>query len=363
MAAKCSLVARRSAPGRPWRRGGREGRRRWWSGRSRPRLRPQIAYDQRPVAVLGAGAGRPTGAPSSAARFAYVSSGAARAHGKRFDVPGRVVCRQEISHLHGSRFRSSWPRPAILRHDRGLAARPRVRYTLERAGASLPFWAADSRRCPPTRAMPAHSRAMPARRAPGGNRYAGRAPRTNCSTALSTRPSSRSPRTMSPFIRVAMPCMVANRTIPDPLGVPGSSAPVRLPLRGSARAGPRTRGRPPRPGRRRPRGACRRTSAPAAPRRRWRSGRRPRRWRAGAPRTPSPAPSTAARSSAPSRANPASASASSSAWRSGKWRRGAPWLTPTLAGQLAQRERARRRARAGCARPAPSSAARRLPWW
>ena len=75
---------RRSAPGRPWRRGGREGRTRWWSA----------------VHVISS------------------------------DLRSRRIAWR---HDHDS-VRRFWPRPAILRHDPGLAASPPVRYTLRVEG-------------------------------------------------------------------------------------------------------------------------------------------------------------------------------------------------------------------------------------
>jgi hypothetical protein len=49
--------------------------------------------------------------------------------------------------LRDSRFRRFRPRPAIMRHDRGLAASPRVRYTLKLAGRVYPPPGRASRVC------------------------------------------------------------------------------------------------------------------------------------------------------------------------------------------------------------------------
>ena len=59
----------------------------------------------------------------------------------RFDVPARPLRRQQHTHFASPHFRRFWPRPAILRHDPGLAASPRVRYRLKvgRSWISLPF--------------------------------------------------------------------------------------------------------------------------------------------------------------------------------------------------------------------------------
>ncbi len=46
---------------------------------------------------------------------------------------------RQMVHVSRLPFRRFWPRPAILRHDRGLAARPPTRYTLGVEGSSRSF--------------------------------------------------------------------------------------------------------------------------------------------------------------------------------------------------------------------------------
>ena len=60
---------------------------------------------------------------------------------QRFDIPARSLRRQQHTHFATPHFRRFWPRPAILRHDRGLAASPPVRYKLRvaRSGYLLAF--------------------------------------------------------------------------------------------------------------------------------------------------------------------------------------------------------------------------------
>ena len=51
--------------------------------------------------------------------------------GHRFDLSARLIRRQQRHAFRYPRFRRFWPRPAILRHDPGLAASPPVRYKLK----------------------------------------------------------------------------------------------------------------------------------------------------------------------------------------------------------------------------------------
>src|SRR5215217_8223049 len=78
------------------------------------------------------GAHTRTSAPSSRNRTASATSGSTSPR------PPYVDNNTRISRPH---FRRFWLRPAILRHDPGLAASPPVRYTLrvERSGTLLPF--------------------------------------------------------------------------------------------------------------------------------------------------------------------------------------------------------------------------------
>ena len=125
---------RRSAPGRPWRRDGREGRTRWWSGVHVHQLRfgfPYInlgmtAHAHRFRGCLSGGqVASETGPPTWVGRGPRAEAGV-----------GRPPCRS----------RRSCPGPAILRHDPVLAASPRLRYTWKWQGAhALPFFLPSSR--------------------------------------------------------------------------------------------------------------------------------------------------------------------------------------------------------------------------
>ena len=101
-----------------------------------------VAGDQRRVGLGGKAAGKVKRAGTQ--RVHVISSNLrSRAATRvcRFSCAGR----QPHTHLATPNFRRFWPRPAIMRHDPGLAASPPVRYTLKVEGCRY----SPSPHCPP----------------------------------------------------------------------------------------------------------------------------------------------------------------------------------------------------------------------